>query len=76
MVFEVGVLLNYEREAMRVLSSEHRISMIAPFTPSLCEVQVESLSLKSENLVVEVVQGSSIVSSIVYLPNCEEFSNA
>lgn len=69
-------MLNYEREALRVISSEHRISMIAPFTPSLCEVQVESLSLKSESIVVEVVQGSTIVSSIVYIPNCEEFSNA
>lgn len=75
-VFGVGVLLNYEREAVRVVSSEHRIAMLAPFTPSLCELQVESLSLKNESVVVEVVQGSSVASSIVYLPNCEEFGNA
>lgn len=68
-------MLNYEREALRVVSSEHRISMIAPFTPSLTEVQVESLSLKNESIAVEVVQGSCVVSTLLYIPNCEEFSN-
>jgi hypothetical protein len=51
-IFGVGLMLNYDREKLRVLRSENRISMIAPFTPSISEVQIESLSLKNENLVV------------------------
>lgn len=74
-IFGVGVMVNYEREKVRVVSSEHRISMIAPFTPTPIEIQVESVSLKNESVVVEIVEGSTVVSTIVYIPNCEEFAN-
>lgn len=75
-LFGVGVLVGYEREKVKVMGSDRRISMLAPFTPTPLELQVESLSLRNESLTVEVVHGTSVVTTTVFLPNCEEFGNA
>jgi hypothetical protein len=70
------VLLSHDREKVRLMGSDRRISMLAPFTPTTVEVQVESLSLHNESLMVEIVHGTTVVTATVFLPNCEEFSNA
>ena len=45
--------------------------MLTPFTPAMIELQIRSLTQKNETITVELVSGSNIVSSIVYVPNCE-----
>ena len=47
--------------------------MLAPFTPTHFEVQLRSVSLKNESVMVELVNGKNIVTSKVFIPNCEEF---
>jgi hypothetical protein len=73
LLFNVGVMINADREKVELLRWENSISMLPPFTPTALEIQVRSLSLKNESLTVELISGRNIVSSVVFLPNCEEF---
>jgi hypothetical protein len=63
-------MVNVDREKVELIRWENNISMLPPFTPTNLEMQVKSLTLKNESLVVELVSGKNIVSSKVFLPNC------
>lgn len=63
--------MSHAKDAVRMIGGDRRICMLAPYTPTPVELQVESLSLHNESLTVEVVHGISVVTTTVFLPNCE-----
>ena len=50
--------------------------MLPPFTPTIVEFQVRSLSLKNESMTVELLSGKNVVITQIYIPNCEEFGDS
>lgn len=49
--------------------------MLAPFSPILKEIELESLSLKAERFGVELVWGGGLCRTVVCVPGCAEMAD-
>lgn len=51
-LFNIGLMFNFDKQKIELLKSENRISMIAPSTLFFLEIQIRSLSLKNESIIL------------------------
>ena len=69
-IYEVDVILSYEKDNITVNKSVNQLMMLAPFTPYHKDIEIRSESMKNEQMTIKLCWGTSVVSTIVNIPNC------